>query len=330
MPGDRPAGVLTTGQLQNLVHLHHAEVGRRAVIVGAELVSWSAVLTLRAAGARTVLMTTTHPSPESYGAFNLAGRSGCGFRWPPARKVTRIIGKGRVRAVEMEDLSTGRRREIDCDTVIFTGDWIPDHELARAGACRSTAGHAVRWSILPNEPRRRVCSPSETSSIPSTPRTSPHWTEQRSSTQCSTTSVRRDGTRRPVCACESNFPCGGSARGSCGPTGRPRPRGRYLLWTEELVRLPHIWIRQDDKVLARKTLAWPASPGRVFRLPSALLYRRRSGGRRRHDQPAVRTRPISSREPRWCSSTGSSVRREAGERAVTGMRSVCHGFAGQR
>ncbi len=54
MPGDRPDGVYTTGQLQNLVHVQHAPVGRRAVIVGAELVSWSAVLTLREAGCATV------------------------------------------------------------------------------------------------------------------------------------------------------------------------------------------------------------------------------------------------------------------------------------
>ena len=48
IPGDRAHGVYTTGQLQNLVHLQHGKVGRTAVVVGAELVSWSAVLTLRA------------------------------------------------------------------------------------------------------------------------------------------------------------------------------------------------------------------------------------------------------------------------------------------
>src|SRR5205823_2521647 len=46
IPGDRPAGIYTTGQLQNLVHLHHRTPGTRAVIVGAELVSWSAAMTL--------------------------------------------------------------------------------------------------------------------------------------------------------------------------------------------------------------------------------------------------------------------------------------------
>ncbi|HEV7851362.1 MAG TPA: FAD-dependent oxidoreductase, partial [Mycobacterium sp.] len=58
VPGGRPDGVYTTGQLQNLVHLHHADVGSRALIVGAELVSWSAVLTLREAGCATVGMVS--------------------------------------------------------------------------------------------------------------------------------------------------------------------------------------------------------------------------------------------------------------------------------
>ena len=73
IPGDRPAGVYTTGQLQNLVHLHHG-VGRRAVVIGAELVSWSAVMTLEA-GCPTALMTSAYPSPEAYAAFRIAGKS---------------------------------------------------------------------------------------------------------------------------------------------------------------------------------------------------------------------------------------------------------------
>lgn len=67
--------VYTTGHLQNAVHLKHRQVGSRAVVVGAELVSYSAVLTLKHAGRRTVPMTTEYPSPESYAMFNLAGRT---------------------------------------------------------------------------------------------------------------------------------------------------------------------------------------------------------------------------------------------------------------
>ena len=65
VPGDRPDGVYTTGQLQNLV-LHHAYGGSRALIVGAELVSWSAVLTLREAGCATAGMVSGYPRSEAY------------------------------------------------------------------------------------------------------------------------------------------------------------------------------------------------------------------------------------------------------------------------
>src|SRR5947207_15026573 len=43
IPGSRPAGVMTTATLQQLVHLRGEKVGRRAVVVGAEHVSFSAV-----------------------------------------------------------------------------------------------------------------------------------------------------------------------------------------------------------------------------------------------------------------------------------------------
>jgi hypothetical protein len=50
--------------------------------------------------------------------------------------VTRILGSGRVSAVEVTDLATARTTLLACDTVVFTGDWIPDNELARRGGIR--------------------------------------------------------------------------------------------------------------------------------------------------------------------------------------------------
>ncbi|MET0703909.1 MAG: FAD-dependent oxidoreductase, partial [Mycobacterium sp.] len=133
IPGDRPDGVYTTGQLQNLVHLHHADVGRRAVIVGAELVSWSAVLTLRDAGCATVAMLSSYPAAEAYAAFRLPGRFLLAGPVLTRTRVVSITGKHRVESVTIENLDTGTRSTIACDTVVTTGDWIPDHELARTG-----------------------------------------------------------------------------------------------------------------------------------------------------------------------------------------------------
>jgi hypothetical protein len=54
--------------------------------------------------------------------------------------------------------------------------------------------------------------------------------------------------------------------------GDPAPaRNRLLLWTDRLVRVPRVVVRQDSRVLTHRVVPWPASPGRVFRIPWSLL-----------------------------------------------------------
>ncbi len=53
VPGDRPAGVMTTGELQQRVYLGGERLPGRAVVAGADHVSFSALMTLgRVAGGR--------------------------------------------------------------------------------------------------------------------------------------------------------------------------------------------------------------------------------------------------------------------------------------
>ena len=136
VPGDRPAGVFTTGQLQQWVHSHHLPVGRRAVVVGAEHVSFSAALTLREAGVETAAIVTDLPRHQTLGAFALASRALLRIPLLTSTRVVAVQGRGRVSAVEFEDRISGRRRTIGVDTVVFTGDWVPDHELVRRAGTR--------------------------------------------------------------------------------------------------------------------------------------------------------------------------------------------------
>nr|WP_240929709.1 FAD-dependent oxidoreductase [Streptomyces coryli] len=126
IPGDRPAsGIYTTGQL--LTGLADF-TGHRAVILGTEPLSWSTVTTLRRVGCRTALLTTERPTPGSY-----AQRLRHGATVATRTRISRIDGRnGSLAAVEIEHLVTGQRRTIPCDTLVLTGDWTPDHELARA------------------------------------------------------------------------------------------------------------------------------------------------------------------------------------------------------
>ncbi|HEY5109221.1 MAG TPA: FAD-dependent oxidoreductase, partial [Acidimicrobiales bacterium] len=121
----------TTGQLQQWVLLADLPVGRRAVVVGAEHVAYSAVLTLRRAGVTTVAMVTDLPRHQTVGAFAVAARVGLRVPLRTSSRIAALYGHGRLEAVDVEDLATGSVDRIEADTVVFSGDWVPDHELAR-------------------------------------------------------------------------------------------------------------------------------------------------------------------------------------------------------
>jgi len=140
VPGTRPAGVLTTGTLQQLVHLHGERVAGRALVVGAEHVSFSAAHTLARAGAEVAALVTDEPRHQSFAL--LRALLGLGHRLPvlTSTKVAAVRGRTRVEAVELTDLRSGETRRLPCDLVVFTGDWIPDHELARLGGLAMDPG----------------------------------------------------------------------------------------------------------------------------------------------------------------------------------------------
>jgi thioredoxin reductase len=142
VPGTRPTGVLTTGALQRLV-ARGLPVGTRAVVVGAEHVSYSAALTLRHAGVTVVAMVTPGPRHESFAAFALATRYALRIPLRVGTTVSRILGRSRVEAVELTNVRRGTTEPVACDTVVFTGDWVPDQELARRGQLVIDAGTAA-------------------------------------------------------------------------------------------------------------------------------------------------------------------------------------------
>jgi thioredoxin reductase len=129
VPGSRPEGVLTTGMLQQLVELRE-RVGTRALVVGAEHVSFSAVMTLAHAGVRVVGMVTELPRHQTVAVI----RAGAAVRYRvpvwTRTAVAAVHGRPQVEEVELVELDSGRKRSVACDTIVFTADWIPDNELA--------------------------------------------------------------------------------------------------------------------------------------------------------------------------------------------------------
>ena len=270
IPGDRPAGVYTTGQLQNLVHLHHEKVGTRAVIVGSELVSWSAALTLQHAGCRTVLMTTEYPAPDVYRLFSTFGGAFFRTRVATRTRVVRVLGRGRVSGVEVEDTATGVRTVVDCDTVVFSGDWIPDHELARSAGIAvdpHTLGPSVDTRLRTERDGvfaiGNLVHPVDTADGAALDGThvAPHVLRHLEGVSPAAGGLDLTPGRGFRWVSPSRF-----APGDAGPA-----RGFLLLWPDELRNRPTIVARQNGREVGRLRTWWPAAPGRVFRVPYRLL-----------------------------------------------------------
>ena len=272
VPGDRPLGVFTTGQLQQEVHLRHAAVGSRAVIVGSELVSWSAVLTLRHAGCSVALMTTEFAAPEVFAAVAVAGRALLDGPIARSSRVVRVIGRTRVEAVEIEHLMTGQRRMVACDTVVFTGDWVPDHELARLAGIELDRGHLgplvdtrLATSVDGVFAAGNLLHPVDTADVAALD--GQHVAE-------SVVGWLSDG-RAPRSAVRlvADAPFAWVSPGLIGEDRQRPPRDRLLLWSTEARAFPTVVIRQGGSVIGRRTLPWSVSPGRMFRVPWSVARR---------------------------------------------------------
>ncbi|MFE4660635.1 FAD-dependent oxidoreductase [Streptomyces hydrogenans] len=126
LPGTRPQGVLTTGELLRTVDLFGPDpgrIGRRAVVVGGGRTAGHAVGLLRRAG--VAVAAVVHEGPR-------AAVGGAGVPVLAETVVTELTGRGRLAGVTVR-YRDGRAGTLGCDTLVLTGDWIPEHALARAG-----------------------------------------------------------------------------------------------------------------------------------------------------------------------------------------------------
>ena len=252
VPGDRPAGVMTTGELQQRVYLGHERLSGRAVVVGAEHVSFSAVVTLAHAGASVVALVTEYERQQSYLAF----RAGAALRWRvpvwTSTAVGRVAGRERLEGVEVADLRTGTTRFVPCDTLVFTADWIPDYELARhigLGLDRGTRGPVVdtllRTSAAGVFAAGNLVHAAETADIAAL--SGRHAARHMASLGAAGAArapvpVRAEAPLRWISPNAIAFGAGGPA---------PPPLGRFVLRSQEFRRMARLEVRQDGRVLGR-------------------------------------------------------------------------------
>jgi NADPH-dependent 2,4-dienoyl-CoA reductase/sulfur reductase-like enzyme len=266
VPGSRPAGVMTTSTLQQLVHLRGQRVGRRAVIVGAEHVSFSAAATLAHAGASVAGLVTELPKHQSLGAFRVG--AAVRYRAPVWSRtaISAIHGADRVESVELTELDSGRSRSVDCDLVIFTADWIPDHELAVMAGCDLDPGslgpladQALRTTLPGVFAAGNLLHPAETADVCAL-----DGRHVAASVAAYLRGAREWPSRVRLVARD---PLAWVSPNLLIATGDDPPRDRFVLRSREFVRRARIQVRQDGRQLWRGRVG-RLVPGRSAHIPA--------------------------------------------------------------
>ncbi|MGW3291277.1 NAD(P)/FAD-dependent oxidoreductase [Streptomyces sp. NPDC001002] len=258
IPGTRPAGVFTTGELQQAVHLHGQRIGSRAVVVGAEDVSYAAADTVAAAGADVVAMVTELPYPQTTPVRARTARLRHRVPLLTDTTVVELLGHGRLSGVRVRHRA-GRTAVLPCDTVVFTGDFVPDQELARRGGIDldpGTRGPAVDGALRTSRPGVFAAG------------SVLHAVE-------SAATAAQEGTHTARAVREW-------LTGTTWPTGvpltvapplrwiapnrvTPADHHPYVLRTTTLLNRPLLHVTQDGRLLHRQRL-WTAVPNRTVRL----------------------------------------------------------------
>jgi hypothetical protein len=230
-------------------------------------------------------------------------RAGAGlrFRTPlwTRTAVTAIHGRPRVEEVELTDVDSGRTRKVACDTVVFTADWIPDHELAVMGGLDmdpgtrgpvvDTALRTSREGVFAAGNLLHGAEPADIAALSGRHAGAAAakylaggtWPEKRVRIECepplhwiapNAASLRRLASAAPVLATAVRPPA------TADYTEEPRfappfdspPRDRFLLRSREVLTRPRIEVVQDGRIL------WAGRfrrlvPGRSTALPGAWV-----------------------------------------------------------
>ncbi len=142
--GTRPWGVINTGALQQFTYLSGIRPFSRAVVIGTELVSFSALLTLRHAGIAAVAMVEAGPRIVARRPGDWIARLLLDVPVLVSSRLVEIEGGTQVTGVVVE--RNGTRFRLPCDGVVLSGSFVPETGLIKEGHLaldRGSGGPAI-------------------------------------------------------------------------------------------------------------------------------------------------------------------------------------------
>ncbi|MBL1422034.1 MAG: NAD(P)/FAD-dependent oxidoreductase [Alphaproteobacteria bacterium] len=128
--GLRPQGILSTAALQQYIYSFGTCPFHKAIIVGTELVSFSAIWTLWRAKIRPVAMIEANNRITAYRPAVLMAKA-LGVPIFYNSKITDIESDDKLKTISIESKS-GEKHKFECDGVIFSGEFIGENSLAQA------------------------------------------------------------------------------------------------------------------------------------------------------------------------------------------------------
>jgi hypothetical protein len=234
-------------------------------VVGAEHVSFSAVETLAHGGASTAALITELPRHQSLALFALGAAVRYRARVRPRTTLTAIHGAERVEEVELTDLDSGAVSSLGCDLVVFSADWIPDHELAAMAGCELDPGTrgpradpALRTGVPGVFAAGNVLHPAETADVSAL--------DGRHA--AAAVAAHLQGASWPAqLPVQTAAPLRWVSPNLVLPDSHPPPRSRFLIRSTAFLRRPRIEVRQADRLLWQGRLQ-RLNPGRSAHIPA--------------------------------------------------------------
>lgn len=127
--GLRPLGILTVGALQQFVYLTKELPCKMPIIVGTDLVSFSALWTLRNAGVKCAAMIEENPRITAYKPLELFAKL-LGVKIYKNTTIKSINGLERVKSITLNS-DQSEAIDIQCDAIIFSGEFVGENTLIR-------------------------------------------------------------------------------------------------------------------------------------------------------------------------------------------------------